>query len=147
MQCACLHEYVYVPLSVSWHPLWGNWRSRWNAADMSFGATNKSIKQHTHTHTHTHAQTKGSILLGLNHSQCCLRCGSRGSVCHHGLSFPHYEKWSGRKGEGLFATSHTSTAIFAYQGIECLEKKSLVIIVCSLSVSNITLLWCVCVDL
>lgn len=52
MQCAHLHGCVYVPLSVSWRPLWGNCRSRWNAADISFGAMNKSIKQHTHRHMH-----------------------------------------------------------------------------------------------
>lgn len=43
--CAC--DYM-APLSVSQHTLWGNWRSRWNAAHISFGDMNKSIKQHTH---------------------------------------------------------------------------------------------------
>lgn len=76
MQRACLCECLHVPLSLSGRLRWGNWRSRWNAADISSRATDKSIKQHMKRH----AQTKARILLGLNHPQRGLGCGSQGSA-------------------------------------------------------------------
>lgn len=123
MQCARLC--VCVPLSVSWYPQWGNWRSRWNAAaDISSGAMNKSIKQHTHTYTQkhactkTHAQTKGSILLGLYHPQNGLKSWSKGSRAF----FHSLWKIKSAQKTGCFCNESHAHCTFAFQGTE--KRKS-----------------------
>lgn len=100
------------PLSASRCPRRGNWRSRWNAADTSFQATNKSIKQHRHTDT---CATKSSILSASPPSPpvCPLGCRSQGLICHQGLFSPHYsKKWSQHK-SGVSARSQSCAPAFA----------------------------------
>lgn len=93
---------------------WGYWRSRWNAADISSGATNKSIKQHTHTHTRKDTWTHKSkhiiklksCIPHLPQHGMALGVGHKVQLTHQRLFFPHYKKWSQHKRRFLKWVTH-----------------------------------------